>query len=161
MATCKRRSRRHQLSWTAQRVSRFRHAFASSSLFLLLLLLQRYHVVRRWELAERKRKARGSAKVCVFHFGIQTTSSAACRRFSFLLDLIACNRMKAGPGSLFERFRSFAASESFAPGALLPAPSLCVTWGKLFPPPKGIAGTSFEHRCVKYCYLFACDCFHS
>ena len=140
MATRKRRSRRHQLSWTAQRVSHFCYTFL---LFLVSnVFWQRCDAVRRSELAERKRKARGCAKVCLlFAFHV---NAAVCERVCCSLNCL--HRLQADPKSSFERFRRFAASVSFARRALRPAQQLCTTSGTRFLSLKGSSVISFAQR---------------
>ena len=67
-------------------------------------------------------------------------------RSSSCFYLILYNSINVCSELLFGRFRSFAASASFAPGALLPAPKLCTTLGKRFRWPKGSGATSFARR---------------
>ena len=170
MASRKRRSRRHQLSWTAQRVCAIR-SMAFDVFFVLNIFQQRCDAVRRSGLAERKRKARGAAKVCVLCVCL-SDNAAVCTPFSSCLLMIVYHRIKARPELSFERFRSFAASASFAPGALRSAPQFCATTGKRFRWPKGTGATICAHRCfissvvsfvfvpksTMSCFVISCIC---
>lgn len=152
MASRKRRSRRHQLSWTAQRVCAIR-SIAFDLFFVLNIFQQRCDAVRRSGLAERKRKARGFAKVCVLCVCL-TDNAAVCMPFSSCLFLIVYHRIKARPESSFERFQSFAASASFAPGALRPALQFCATTAKRFRWRKGTGATICAQRCFNSSVFF-------